>query len=608
MALVGPKVGQESGTTHIKRTISVLYLAEVQKQKSGLMGFKTDLKLLACQRTDQSWSAVTADEVIPAPDEANNFNAGVLVLVELSGNKQVQRPPTEAGRQLVSILQNFSRQLEKSKTQEEEIEQWKQSLTYQSQELNRREMEMEARVEQLAQLDEDFERLEAQRQEIDTAREETQRLREEFERNRLELEGAWEHLRGETRRLEERQAEYQQGTVLDEAQGQKIRELLDRLAGAIAPTEAIREQLNLAFEIVNGQQELLNGHWQQLEQQRNSATQMQGDVDRQTQELQRRTEELTQAENALEKARSERMVFQNALEMKQEFARMQDLQLRTQQELYEQLNRLATTSADVKISQKIDLEALEKMPLGELQEVVQNLQQDLEKVVRFVNDQEEELTFQRQTVDELQAKINQASEYDRMSLENELAEEQDCYQMLDETLVGQRRNLREREEILNQHQRVLRRRQGVMESDGQDNQKIDLGPVLSQLDGQRQQQSEELQKLESQVEQMRLSISQAQGMIDHQAGEQEATRNQIKQLEQNLLSSRTALAELWARVNVYQEMLQPYQDRVNEMRQKLEAIASTLAQVQETGDYQLQSIAQMREVIVSLMSGQFNAA
>ena len=586
----------------------MLYLAEVQKQKSGLMGFKTDLKLLACQRTDQSWSAVTADEVIPAPDEANNFNAGVLVLVELSGNKQVQRPPTEAGRQLVSILQNFSRQLEKSKTQEEEIEQWKQSLTYQSQELNRREMEMEARVEQLAQLDEDFERLEAQRQEIDTAREETQRLREEFERNRLELEGAWEHLRGETRRLEERQAEYQQGTVLDEAQGQKIRELLDRLAGAIAPTEAIREQLNLAFEIVNGQQELLNGHWQQLEQQRNSATQMQGDVDRQTQELQRRTEELTQAENALEKARSERMVFQNALEMKQEFARMQDLQLRTQQELYEQLNRLATTSADVKISQKIDLEALEKMPLGELQDVVQNLQQDLEKVVRFVNDQEEELTFQRQTVDELQAKINQASEYDRMSLENELAEEQDCYQMLDETLVGQRRNLREREEILNQHQRVLRRRQGIAEYDGQDNQKIDLGPVLSQLDGQRQQQSEELQKLESQVEQMRLSISQAQGMIDHQAGEQEATRNQIKQLEQNLLSSRTALAELWARVNVYQEMLQPYQDRVNEMRQKLEAIASTLAQVQETGDYQLQSIAQMREVIVSLMSGQFNAA
>jgi hypothetical protein len=50
---------------------------------------------------------------------------------------------------------------------------------------------------------------------------------------------------------------------------------------------------------------------------------------------------------------------------------------------------------------------------------------------------------------ELQAKINQAVSIPDES-ENELAEEQDCYQMLDETLVGQRRNLREREEILTQ--------------------------------------------------------------------------------------------------------------------------------------------------------------
>jgi len=31
-----------------------------------------------------------------------------------------------------------------------------------------------------------------------------------------------------------------------------------------------------------------------------------------------------------------------------------------------------------------------------------------------------------------------------MNLERELAEEQDCYQMLNQTLVGQRQNLRER--------------------------------------------------------------------------------------------------------------------------------------------------------------------
>jgi carbonic anhydrase len=105
------------------------------------------------------------------------------------------------------------------------------------------------------------------------------------------------------------------------------------------------------LKIVNGQQELLNGHWQQLEQQRNSATQMHGRCGSANSRAAKAHEELTQAENALEKARSERMVFQNALDMKQEFARMQ-VSNANQQELYEQLNRLATTSADVKISQK----------------------------------------------------------------------------------------------------------------------------------------------------------------------------------------------------------------------------------------------------------------
>ena len=53
-----------------------------------------------------------------------------LVMVELTNNRQIQRH-YEAGRSLVNILQTFSNLSKKSKTQEEEIEQWKQSLTFQ---------------------------------------------------------------------------------------------------------------------------------------------------------------------------------------------------------------------------------------------------------------------------------------------------------------------------------------------------------------------------------------------------------------------------------------------------------------------------------------------
>ena len=579
----------------------MLYLAEVQKQKGGVFGGgKAELKLLACQRTDQSWSAVPAEEVIPA-EEANNLSAGALVIVNLGGNRQVQGEIEPAGGRLVNMLQTFSRLVEKSKNQEEEIEQWRQSLTYQSQELNRREMEMEARHEQMQAMEEDFERLEQQRQELESAKEETERLKEEFERNRQELEGAWEHLRGEQRRFEEQIAEVQYSAGLDENQVAVIQELLERLSGAVAPTDAVREQLNLAFEVISNQQAVLDHHWQLLEQQQSSAIELQAEADRQGEELQNRKQELQQTQISFEQAKAELKVQRNALEMKQESAHMLSLQLRTQEELHQELARLATTSADVKISQKVDIAALEMMPLGELSEIVQNLQQDLEKVKRFVNDQEEELTFQGQAVEELQEKINLASEYDRMSLETELAEEQDRYQMLDESLVGSRRNLREREEIWNQHVRVLRRRQGVVESNGLDNHKIDLGPVLNQLEAQRQQQEEELQKLENQIEQMRRTISQAEEMIRHQAGEQEAKLAQLQSLEQNWYSTRASAAELLGKVNLYQETLQPRQDGLNEIQQKLEAIADALSQIQETGDYQLQAIAEMQQMISSLI-------
>ena len=165
----------------------MLYLAEVQKQsnKFGLGGGRTELKLLACQRGENNWSAVSGDEVVLAED-ATNFKDGTLVLVDLNTGKQVQRIQ-EAARQLVGILQDFSRLQEKFKTQQEEIEQWKESLTYQSQELNRREMEMEARREQMEQLEGELERLEQQRQEIDRSKDESKRLRSEIDQARQSL-------------------------------------------------------------------------------------------------------------------------------------------------------------------------------------------------------------------------------------------------------------------------------------------------------------------------------------------------------------------------------------------------------------------------------------
>ncbi|MEB3336178.1 MAG: pilus motility taxis protein HmpF [Leptolyngbyaceae bacterium] len=576
----------------------MLYLAEVQKETTFVKGTKTKLKLLACQRTEQSWSAVPGEEAIQT-DEANKFNEGVLVLVDLTASKQVQRIQ-EASRQLVSTLQNFSRLQEKFKTQEEEIEQWKQSLTYQSQELNRREMEMESRQAQLEQLAEDCERLDQQRHEFEGTRAEVDRLREELNRSRQELEGAWEHLRGEQQRLQERQSEVQRSAVLDEEQARHIQELLNRLSGAVTPTESVREQLNLGFEILDRQQAVLNQHWQRLEQQRSSAQQLQGEVDQQVQTVQSGWQNWQQAQNGLEQLQIDLRVNQGALKLKQEQEQMLRLYLQHQEELYQQIDRLKDASAG-RVGAKIDTIALENMPFEELRTIVQDLQQDLEKLSRFVNDQEEELVSQQETIDELQAKIQQASEYDRLSLETEMADEQESYKMLVATLEGQRRNLQERREVLSIHQNILLRRSGQGEAEKIEGE-IDLEPVLGQIATSKQQQAQELAQLEAQIAELQGLIEQTQGRVEGQARDQENRHNELRRLEQELSERQRALGELWGQTNTYQETLQPTQDHMNELRNKLDAIAGILGQVQEAGDYQLQTIAEMRQVFANLIN------
>ncbi|MGB3208769.1 MAG: pilus motility taxis protein HmpF [Crinalium sp.] len=579
----------------------MLYLAEVQKKTSFISGTKTELKLLAGQRTDQSWTAVPGEEVIPAPDEANSYSAGVLVLADLGTNRQIQRPLTEASRQLVNILQNFSRQLEKSKKEEEEIEQWKQSLTYQSQELNRRQIEMERRLEQLQEVEEEFERLERERQEINNSRSESNNLKQELERNRQQLDAAWQQLQIQQQRLDERRAEVEQSAGLDAQQVSLIQELINRIASAIAPTDALREQLHLAFELVNNQQAVLNYNWQQLQEQTAAAQQMQAEVDHAQQDVQNRSSELQQGQASLEETRTNLQLQQQALDVKQASANLLRIQLQNQEEIYQKIHRLTAGQDENKVSQKIDVEALEKIPLGELEAIVQNLQNEIHKFARFVNDQEEELNEKRQTIAQLQSQIASSTEHDRIALESELASEQDGYQLLDKTLKPQRSSLAEREDIFQQHIRVLQIRQGINVVNPSDNQKIDLEPILTQLAAQRQQLEEQLQQLENQIAQITTNIEQAQGIVADSTSKQEARKNELQALQQNLQNQLVTVAELRGKVNLYQETLPHTQDHLNWIRQKLEAIESQLNHIQETGNYQVHTVDEMQQLLNNFM-------
>ncbi len=530
-------------------------------------GGKSELKLLACQRGEQNWSAISAEEVIAA-DDASKFSPGTLLLVDLTGNKQVQRVQ-EAGRPIANILQTFSRLQEKIKTKEVEIEQWNESLTYQSQELTRREMEMEARQEELKLLEAECQQMDQQRQEFEATRDEVTRQQQELDRNRQELSGAWEQLQGQKQQLDDRQAELLGACVLDESKAQELYQLLDRLLESGTSPETI-QQCN---ELIHYQQSLLSHHWQTLEEQRQSAQQMQQEVDQQAHSISEQWQAWNQAQEALEQARIVMKSQQSVLHGKQEFARSLNVQIQYQTDIHQQIqDTIEGVNRDVP---QADMQALENMSIEELQSIVETVQREFDQSSQFVHGQEEELRHKEKEIQALKEKIAHASEFDRMSLETELADEQDAYEFLHQTLIGQRRSLKEKEGILRQHKAVLVRRGGA-EPDEEGG--IDFSIVFAQIETQRQKQTEELQQVEAQIRELETAIGQAQDRVNGQAGEQEAKRNELKQIEEGLQAQRKATAELWGKVSLYQELLQPIQDSITAMGQHVEAIAQLSGQ------------------------------
>jgi chromosome segregation ATPase len=573
----------------------VLYLAEVIQKKGGIIGSgKSELKLLACQRGEQNWSAIAGEEAIAA-EEANRFSPGTLLLVDLTNNKQVQRVQ-EAGRPLVNILQNFSRLQERFKTQEEEIEQWKQSLTYQSQELNRREMEMEARREQLQQMEAEFEEMEQQRQAFEATREEVLQQQEEVARQRQELEGAWEQLQGQKQHLEDRQTELLGACVLDEEKAQALSDMLDRLTNA-GSIDALSSSIAEVRNLIQWQQDTLSYHWQILEQQQQTAQQMQQEVDQQGHLLAEQWQAWYQAQAGLEQARVDLSTKQSICQVKQDCTQKLGWQLQQQQALQQQLYRIreGLNSAD---GVTVNLEALEKMPLEELQSIVRDMQREFDQSSQFVRGQEEELDHKEREMESLKVKMSQVSEFDRLSLEAELNDEQDAYQFLNQTLVGQRRSLNDKEIVLRQHQKVLAKRQG--KTDPADPSTIDLSGVFAQLETDQQAQTAELQTVEAQITEIQAAIAQLQSTVDTKSGEQDAKRNELKQLEETLKAQRVSAAELNGKVALYREMLQPWQDSVTGIQHQLEALSQSIEHGQASGQEQQQAIEQMRQMIQEL--------
>jgi chromosome segregation ATPase len=251
---------------------------------------------------------------------------------------------------------------------------------------------------------------------------------------------------------------------------------------------------------------------------------------------------------------------------------------------------------------KVDIAAVENMSMEDLQAKIQELQNKLNIDSSFVNDQEQELTYKLKDIAELKAKISKASGEEKNQLEADLADEKDAYQFLNESLVGQRRSLLDWQICLRQHQAIFWQRQGNSLMNLPEDQKLDLKPILQQIETNKQQRIVELQGIEQEIEDIRNGVELAQNMIDNGTQEQEIKRQQVQSWEQDLLERRKVMGESLSRLNLYQEALQPIQDALDGLRHKLQELSESLVMIQDTTQGQRQTIDEMSQQLMSVIS------
>lgn len=527
----------------------MLYLAEVSK-KTGFMGVKTEIKLLARQQSDQNWVALPGDELI-ATDAANDYASGVLVLVELGPNNQL-KGIEEATRQLISILKNFSKMKEKFVNQEEEIEGWKQSLIYQSQELTRREVDMESRAEELSQWESESQKMAQQRQEFEETKIQIVELKEQLERDRQQLEEGWGKLQLSQRELEEVQSRH--SAALSDSQVEHIESLLNQL-------EAAHSNGNLGLTLEAFETRLVQAQ-QSLEEDRQRLDELNQQVKQHESTVVQNRQKLDDSYQQLLTKRIATSTMQAQLEEQKSLQH----QLKEQEMFYDSLGE-SLNQVQVALVGEMSFEMSELWEISpdELQERVNKLSQELTKLQSFVADQEEELSYQLVSVDEMRQKMELASEYERLTLQSELEEEEQHYQLLNETLEGQRKSLQDRVNTLSTHETVLEQRNNSEQ--GQEKSLLpDLSPTLLKFHDHCDSHRIMLSDVDAKVQ----SLITARSTQESECRELEENVRVLKETlalqEQSLNQQKLNLGICQGKVEVYQAFLHPMEEQISILR------------------------------------------
>ena len=213
----------------------MLYLAKVQKNNAT---DSTSLMLLACQKSESSWSLISplsikgdtiaVDNHIDCPEEG-------FVLLERTETGEIESLQSATDWVLMVIEQYITKGItpEVLMSEAEQAEEWRQSLTLKSQDIVRRSLEVETRRDQIQELERG---LEEKRSKLDTKEEEINLLQQALEQSQQKIDDQQALLIAERQNLDREQQ-------LLQAQQQEWHRKQESLQKEVERLETLRQQL-----------------------------------------------------------------------------------------------------------------------------------------------------------------------------------------------------------------------------------------------------------------------------------------------------------------------------------------------------------------------------
>ena len=560
------------------------YLAELQKSQATFgLGGNASIRLLARNTGENVWQSITNEQVLSVQDsgQAKDFKDGQMVIAEVTGNNQIQSIQ-DAAKKIVNILQAFSRSQDKYKSAEEEVEQWKQSLQFQTQELHRREQELEQRESELEQ--------------IDLRKQEIEELEIKFAQERAEIE----QLRNSIEANQGQVAATAAALTADQAEN--IKSLIGQLSTSFTNPDALRDKIFSALELINKRQEVLTGFWKGLDSLKSEAEKQKAILSKSTEELSAKKSQWQQTQSALAEANAELKAQYGILKLQENNMAMSRLQLNVHIDLYEQTSNAIESlggPGSMEVLSPEEEHRLQSMPIEELESTIKALQADFNKLANYVSAQEDELAGLEGEIADLQSQVETADQFDRIELESnkEFAEEQ--YKVLEDSVMGTRRSMQDRLSVLNQQKAILDRRKGIAvdESPVQS-----LLPLLSQIEAQKNNQEQELRKMESQIDAVRNYTQQQQEMLSKQSNEHQQQEQVIRAAEVQQQERIRTVAGLLGQISAQEQLLRPVQDIVDTLRPQLEAAMQNLGAM-TNGNNSSQILKDLQSVVQDLVAG-----